>query len=72
MGLSVVPMFGIEQVTIHLSGHIEGVACLHENFVDLPLTTDKNEYRSTGLVELIIGEVSLNDINLNVISNFRI
>jgi hypothetical protein len=66
MGLSVVTMFRVEQVTIHLSGHIEGVASLKEISVDLPFTTDKDENRSTWLVELVVGQVSLNDLHLNM------
>jgi hypothetical protein len=60
MGVSVVPMFGVEQVTIHLLGHIEGVASLQVTSINLPLTTDKDENRSTSLVELIVGQVPLN------------
>jgi hypothetical protein len=61
MGLSVVTMFRVEQVTIHFSGHIEGVTILQIGFVNLPLTTYKDENRATRLVELIVGQVPLKE-----------
>jgi hypothetical protein len=61
MGFSVVTMFGVEQVTIHLFSHIEGVTVLQIGFIDFPLTTNKDENRATRLVELIVGQVPLKE-----------
>jgi hypothetical protein len=59
MGLSVVSMLGVEQVTIQLSGHVVGVATLQVASINLPSTTDKDENWPTSLKELIVGQIPL-------------
>lgn len=50
-------MFRVENVTVHLLGHVVHVAPPDPVIGDLPLTAQENEQWSTGHIVLAIGEV---------------
>jgi hypothetical protein len=55
-------VLGVEQVGFHLFGHVVGVASMYVTWLNIPFATDKYENRTARLIELIVGQVSLENV----------